>query len=85
MSAGPLQFGAQDVRNADVALLGLWLFVARAHGGGRRNPASLGPPSAMPQSAVDAMAKAGPDDVVKAIVGDHYVPRQRSGLANLDR
>ena len=31
MSAGPLQFGAQDVRNADVALLGLWLFVARAH------------------------------------------------------
>jgi len=69
------------VRNADVALLGLWLFVARAHA----NPASLGPPSAMPQSAVDAMAKAGPDDVVKAIVGDHYVPRQRSGLANLDR
>jgi hypothetical protein len=25
------------------------------------------------------MAKAGPDDVVKAIVGDHYLPRQRKG------
>ena len=26
----------------------------------------------MPKSAVDALAKAVPDDVVRAIVGDHY-------------